>query len=575
MAILVFLKFVLVGILSNAGWGLLFVSFNVSLWKKVVLREKDETFSTATFLWVQATRWMFGCIISFFIWDVALNEHTVAAFFDTFGIWLVIIQGAEFLFMNRFSRVIFTGTIVLLLVTIGGWCVGFTQYETFYHMAQTHTTVENKVPDEINNLGTIPLINGSSAQYKIDKLSGRLTNTSWFEEGDYRIQKVGNQLQYVAPYEFSSLFKAFKAKQTPGYASVSVTDPDADAIIYNSKLVYIDSAYFDKNLMRHVRNEYPSLVLFETNLEPDDKGYPYYVVSYGHYKLWRSGPVLDGVIVVDPKTGEMKKYPKGSEPKWVDLVFTKSIAADYFTYIGEYVHGFWNTHIGQKDMHTPNDIRTTFNEKGELIYTVDFTRPNGSGKSMSRFGVMNAKTGEITIYPKVNGVLTGDEAVKAVNQSEMVVRNKTWKGSYPTYYTIYGSPSFVIPVYDGNNMYQGVAVVRADSSKVLVAFGNTKEEAFDDYKRKLASIHKGNIAPTKDSKKVTLQGTVFRINPYIDKDGTVYYVLLQGQTKAFLVSPTVSKEIINTEKGDTVQLSYYETNEDTVAIQSFDNTAIQ
>lgn len=66
-----------------------------------------------------------------------------------------------------------------------------------------------------------------------------------------------------------------------------------------------------KDLMRHVRKSFPDKILYDASFEPDEAGKPYFAVSSGRYAKYRSGKIVEGVILVDVKAA--KRTPTKSK----------------------------------------------------------------------------------------------------------------------------------------------------------------------------------------------------------------------------------------------------------------------
>ena len=75
-------------------------------------------------------------------------------------------------------------------------------------------------------------------------------------------------------------------------------------------MAYTPSSYFNKNVERHIRMQYPELIFYgDVQLEIDDEGKPHYIRSFGEFISARNGFDVKGIVVVDPLTGETKSYP--------------------------------------------------------------------------------------------------------------------------------------------------------------------------------------------------------------------------------------------------------------------------
>lgn len=107
----------------------------------------------------------------------------------------------------------------------------------------------------------------------------------------------------------------------PGYIRVKTQSHELEFCEY--KIHYAPSFSWGQNLKRHVHQAYPSYILFKESFQPDDSGFPYYFVTYGHYKTLRGGEIVDGAIKVNSVTGEMEDYKNDEIPDFVDNLKVK------------------------------------------------------------------------------------------------------------------------------------------------------------------------------------------------------------------------------------------------------------
>ena len=80
-------------------------------------------------------------------------------------------------------------------------------------------------------------------------------------------------------------------------------------------MAYTPSSYFNKNIERHIRMQYPELIFYgDVQLEIDDEGKPHYIRSYGDFISARNGFDVKGIVVVEPLSGETKvlSFSRGS-----------------------------------------------------------------------------------------------------------------------------------------------------------------------------------------------------------------------------------------------------------------------
>ena len=82
----------------------------------------------------------------------------------------------------------------------------------------------------------------------------------------------------------------------------------------------------------------------------DDEGKPYYIRSYGDFISARNGFDVKGIVMVDPDNGETKKYPLSEVPAFIDGAVSPEAVSLQNSYFGKYIHGFWNSLFGKKDV---------------------------------------------------------------------------------------------------------------------------------------------------------------------------------------------------------------------------------
>lgn len=76
----------------------------------------------------------------------------------------------------------------------------------------------------------------------MEKVFGDIPKVSYYELGEITPQNINSELVYGALIELFSFFKAKKAGHSPGYITMSGTDPDAEAKLHTGyKMRYTPS----------------------------------------------------------------------------------------------------------------------------------------------------------------------------------------------------------------------------------------------------------------------------------------------------------------------------------------------
>lgn len=402
------------------------------------------------------------------------------------------------------------------------------------------------------------------AENKMKKAFGQVPNTSYYELGNLQIQKVNGEYVYIAPVEFSGFFKWFNGKTTPGYFTMSATDSSDNPKFIKSDMEYVPSAFLNKDLERHMRLQNPTLIFYgEPQLEVNDEGKPYYIRSYGDFISARNGFDVKGIVMVDAATGESELFSLDEVPEFIDGAVSPESVSLQNSYFGKYVHGFWNSLFGKKDVKLPSDegteanVSPIFNEDGEMYYFTDFTSPKEGVDSMLGYSLTNARTGESTYY---TGNLEESymDSRGALDIIEKKFIEKEWLGEMPILYNFYGEASWLAPVLDSNGFLQNYFIVSAANPEIS-AYGSTPNEALKLYKTAL-NRSGDSVDGTSNAEEATISGDVLRVYKERIGDYTIVSFLLNtGQN--FIVSSQNAPLAIYLQEGDRVAITYYKTDE--------------
>ena len=437
-----------------------------------------------------------------------------------------------------------------------------------FKSAEMAEQVEIQPFDETKTPASVP---PQFVKNKMKKAFGQVPNTSYYELGRLQIQKVNGELVYIAPVEFSEIFKWFNGKTTPGYFSMSATDSSDNPKFNKYEMTYVPSAFFNKNLERHMRLQYPTLIFYgEPQLEIDDDGTPYYIRSYGEFISARNGFDVKGIVMVDAKTGASEKIPLADVPAFIDGAVSPEAVSLQNSYYGNYVHGFWNSVFGKKDVKLPSDegteanVSPVFMEDGEMYYFTDFSSPKEGVDSMLGYSLTHARTGKATYY---TGNLEESymDSQGALEIIEKKFIEKEWEGEMPILYNFYGEASWLTPVLDSNGFLQNYFIVSAANPEIS-AYAFTPKEALKLYK---AALSRGGstVDGTSEAEEVQLTAKVVRV--YKERVGDFTFVsFLTDHGENFMASTESSPMAMYIESGDVVEMTYYATGEQFLPVKT-------
>lgn len=460
---------------------------------------------------------------------------------------------------RKIKGLLFVGSLVLAVYFLTAFVFNADEK---YEIAKMDEKVEIKTFDEKETPASVP---PQFARNKMKKAFGQVPNTSYYELGNLQIQKVNGEYVYIAPVEFSGFFKWWKGKETPGYFSLSATDSSANPKFVKSEMVYTPSSYFNKNIERHIRMEYPKEIFYgDVQLEIDEEGKPYYIRSYGDFVSARNGFEVKGVVVVDSESGNANVYPLADIPEFIDGAVSPEIVSLQNSYFGNYVHGFWNSLFGKSDVKLPSDegteanVSPIFDENGIMYYFTDFTSPKEGVDSMLGYSLTNSRTGEATYYTG-NPEESYMDSQGTLQIIEKKFIEKKWHGEMPVIYNFYGEASWLTPVLDSNGFLQNYFIVSAANPEISV-YGVTPSEALKLYKTALQRGG-GTVDGSSKADEKQISGTVLRVYKEKSGDYTVVSFLLDNK-KNYMISSEKEPLVIYLKEGDQVNITYLDTEED-------------
>lgn len=392
---------------------------------------------------------------------------------------------------------------------------------------------------------------------------------SQVELGNFCIQKVNDDLYWVAPLLHSGFLKWFNNQEgTAGYVMVSATNERDVKLVQHVggkaiKIKYQPGAYFSSELHRHTYfNGYANDGLTDFSFEIDDAGNPFWVITKYAKKIGFSGKDATGIIVVDAQSGVMTECSIAETPKWVDRIQPLDFIEHQLNDWGEYVHGYWNFSNADK-------LRTT--EGLTLVYGKDnksywYTGLTSVGKDESAVGfvLVDTRTKEATFYKQ-----SGATEYAAQSSAEGKVQEKGYKASLPIPYNINNIPAYVMTLKDDGGLVKMFAMVDI-SDYTIVGVGNTMRETLTAFKN-VYNMADNKINPNSVSNKKTVKSIVTRIQNDVKNGNSFYYFKVKDYPNIFVGSSQISNQLPVTIIGDSIAVSFDLDLEEVIDISTFEN----
>lgn len=412
---------------------------------------------------------------------------------------------------------------------------------------------QKEISEYTPTIDNVPLLDKDSASRLANRALGNLVDeVSQFELYDtYQVTVAGEPVR-VQPLDYVGFVKWFlnRGSGIPAYITVDMQTQNTQIVRLNEGegIKYSPNAYFNDNLLRHVRFNYPCDMLGDPHFELDESGRPFWVYPVLEHKIMLfSGTDVKGVITVDPVTGECARYEKGQIPDWIDNVYSPQIVMQQYDWYGSYQNGWLNSVIGQKGV-----VRTTegynYIPKGNDLYIYTGVTSVVSDESNIGFIFTNLRTRETEFYE-----IAGAEEFSAMESAEGVVQHLNYVATFPVLLMIEGQPTYTVALKDNAGLVKQYGMVNMAQYQI-VATGSTIAECQTNYRRLLEN----SGAEVTQSETEELTGVVDDIRTAVISGTTYYYIRLQGGEAYYILSAAENEQAVLLNTGDSVTL-YVET----------------
>ncbi len=390
--------------------------------------------------------------------------------------------------------------------------------------------------------------------------------------GNFVIQKVRNDLYWVAPLLHSGFFKWNKNKEgTNGYVMVNACNERDVKLVQEVKgqkvrIKYQPEAYFNDFLERHLYlSGYYNTGLTDYSFEIDDDGVPYWVVTKYKKTIGFYGDNAVSVVVVNTETGKCTEYPIEQAPAWIDRIQPDRFIAEQLNDWGNFVKGFWNF-SNENKLQITQGLSLVYGEDNKSYWYTGLTSV-GADEATVGFVLVDTRSKKAVWYKQ-----SGATERAAQNSAIGKVQEKRFTSSLPIPYNINNIPTYMMTLKDNGGLVKMFAMV-AIEDYTIVGVGNTLVETLMAYKN--AYNMAGNkINPKNVTKKMVLKTTINRIQSDIKNGNSFYYFTVNGMNNIFIGSSQISNEMPVTQAGDSIQISFDNDTSGLIDISAFKNTSL-
>ena len=333
----------------------------------------------------------------------------------------------------------------------------------------------------------IPLLDADSAASLGARKLGELADmVSQFE-----ILPTYTQINYqgrpvrVTSLRYGDLVKWFtnRANGLPAYLIIDMVSQEAEVVRLEEGMKYTTAEHFGRNLYRHLRFHYPTMMFDEPVFEIDEEGTPYWVCSRIVKTIGLFGGTdVKGAVLVNAVTGESTYYEE--VPNWVDRVYSYDIIMQQYDYYGMYHNGFINSIFGQRDV-TVTTEGWNYIAIDDDVYMYTGVTSVTSDQSNIGFILSNQRTKETKFYP-----CAGATEYSAMASAESQVQQMRYVATFPLLLNIADQPTYFMALKGADGLVKMFAMVNVQQYDI-VSTGSTVAECEINYRQTLA--HRGLI----------------------------------------------------------------------------------
>ena len=407
--------------------------------------------------------------------------------------------------------------------------------------------------DEIS-FDQIPMLDRDSAARLGARKLGELADmVSQFEVLDNytQINYQGRPVR-VTSLGYADIVKWFTNRSggLPAYLIVDMVTQDVTVVRLPEGMKYTTAEHFGRNLYRHIRFAYPTMMFAEPVFEIDEEGTPWWVCP----RLVKTiglfgGTDIRGAVLVNAVTGESEYYEE--VPAWVDQVYVADLIMEQYDYYGLYKNGFINSILGQRDVTQTTD-GYNYIAIGDDVYMYTGVTSVTSDQSNIGFLLSNQRTKETHFYS-----VAGATEDSAQRSAEGQVQQMKYVATFPLLLNIADQPTYFMALKDAAGLVKMYAMVNVQQYQI-VSTGNTVAACETNYRQALAEnkLIDQDKAEAEPSDQLTVTGVIAEIRSAVISGTTSYFVRLEGGEDFYQLTADRIPLAILLNVGDEVTIRY-------------------
>ncbi len=500
-------------------------------------------------------------------------------------------------YVKRVSIAPIVIAIILVVVLLVGYLTSavFFRASSYTQLLALNDDVEfsqsvTKI-DSTSDFSNVAMIDTDAASKLADKVLGELATRNLESQFDIATE-YSTQINFngspcrVYPLKYGNVFKWLNntGDGFPGYVIVNMNTQETefyfltDADTTDGYMKYSPTEHFQKNLKRIVRFNYPTALIGTISFEIDDDNTPYWICEILEKKIGLiGGDDVKGIVLVNAVTGEMSYHSseevaaENSELTWIDQVYDATLLVEQYNYYGTYINGFWNSLFGQTGV-KKTTTGSSYIAMDDDVYIYTGVTSVTSDESILGFILINQRTKEANFYN-----ISGATESSAQSSAQGALSDKGWTATFPLLINLDGEPTYFMAMKDSNSVVKSYAMVNvsnynivgtdsADGNPSLTTCINNYAKALKDSKNTVINVDTSvepeivtdDSVDSEDVVDITVTGMITGIKSQIEDGTTCYYLLTNADNLYFKVSASDYPEAIFLSVGDTITVTYSE-----------------
>ena len=401
----------------------------------------------------------------------------------------------------------------------------------------------------------IPMLDADSAAQLGSRKLGELADmVSQFE-----ILPSYNQINYqgrpvrVTSLAYGDIIKWFtnRSEGLPAYLIIDMVTQEAEVVRLGEGMRYTTAEHFGRNLYRHIRFHYPTMMFEEPVFEIDESGTPYWVCARIVKTIGLFGGTdVEGAVLVNAVTGESEYYEE--VPSWVDRLYSSELIMEQYDFYGMYHNGFINSIFGQKDVKLTTE-GYNYIAIDDDVYMYTGVTSVTSDQSNIGFILSNQRTKETHYYH-----VAGATEYSAMASAESQVQQMRYTATFPLLLNIADEPTYFMALKGADGLVKMYAMVNVQQYQI-VETGDTLAECEINYRKTLANaglIGAGDLDVNVGGEKQTEHGIVAEIRSAVIDGNTHYYVRMEHSKGYLDFNAADVPRAVLLDKGDSVWYHY-------------------